>query len=73
MKTKQIISFLIVPLVIAGILLFADLVPGKPTLTYTLCVALLMATWWITEVVPLTVTSLLPVALFPLFGIMVQR
>jgi len=70
MKIKQIISFLIVPLIIIGILLFVDLVPGNPKVTRTLCVALLMAVWWITEVVPLAVTSLLPVALFPLFGIM---
>ena len=25
--------------------LVADLLPGKPTVTYALCVALLMATW----------------------------
>lgn len=70
MNFKQIISFLITPLVILFILLFADFVPRKPQVTYTFCVALLMAVWWITEVVPLAVTSLLPVALFPLFGIM---
>ena len=70
MKIKQIISLLIVPLIIIGILLFADFVPGNPKVTYTFCVALLMATWWITEIVPLAVTSLLPAALFPLFGIM---
>ncbi len=70
MKIKQLFSFLIVPLIILGILLFADFVPGNPKVTYTFCVALLMATWWITEIVPLAITSLLPVALFPLFGIM---
>ena len=32
-----------------------------------------MAVWWITEIVPLAITSLLPVALFPLFGIMDGR
>jgi len=32
--------------------------------------ALLMAVWWITEALPLAVTALVPVALFPLFGIM---
>ena len=29
----------------------------------------LMATWWMTEALPVAVTSLLPLALFPLFGI----
>ncbi len=33
-------------------------------------VALLMATWWMTEAVPIPATSLLPIALFPLLGIM---
>lgn len=70
MRTKQIISFIITPLAIICILLFADLDPGNPKVTYTFCIALLMAVWWITEVVPLAVTSLLPVALFPLFGVM---
>ncbi len=32
-------------------------------------VALLMAIWWILEAVPLAVTSLLPLALFPLAGV----
>ena len=36
----------------------------------TAAVAVLMATWWITEAVPLAATALLPIALFPLFGIM---
>ena len=70
MKIASIVGFLITPLVIISILLFADFVPDNPKVTYMLCVALLMAVWWITEVVPLAVTSLLPVALFPLFGIM---
>ncbi len=33
-------------------------------------VAALMAIWWITEAVPIAVTALLPLALFPLLGIM---
>lgn len=67
---KNYISFLIVPLISVIILLFFPLDPDNPKVTYTFCIALLMATWWITEIVPLAVTSLLPVALFPLFGVM---
>jgi sodium-dependent dicarboxylate transporter 2/3/5 len=33
-------------------------------------VALLMATWWITEAIPIPATALLPLILFPLLGIM---
>ncbi|MBI9038929.1 MAG: anion permease [Bacteroidales bacterium] len=51
-------------------ILFCDIEPGKPQVTYTLAIAILMAVWWITEIVPLAITSLLPVVLFPLFGIM---
>ena len=32
-------------------------------------IALLMATWWISEAVPIPVTALLPLVLFPLFGV----
>jgi len=52
------------------IVLFGNLKPGHPEVTYTLAIALLMAILWITEVIPLAVTSLIPVVLFPLFGIM---
>ncbi len=70
MKIKQLLSFIIVPIISLAIVLFADLKPGEPAVTNTLAVALLMAVWWITEAVPLAVTSLLPVALFPLLGLM---
>jgi sodium-dependent dicarboxylate transporter 2/3/5 len=32
-------------------------------------IAMLMATWWMTEAIPIPVTSLLPLILFPFFGI----
>ncbi len=50
-------------------MVFADLDPGNSKVTYCFAIALLMAVWWITEAVPLAVTALLPVALFPLFGV----
>lgn len=70
MKARQIIGFILTPLLVLVVLLFADLSPGHPEVTYTFCVALLMAVWWITEVLPLAVTSLIPVVLFPIMGIM---
>lgn len=50
--------------------LFFQLDPENSAVTYTLSVAVLMAIWWISQALPIAVTSLLPVALFPLFGIM---
>lgn len=63
-------------LVFAGIaifslfILFVELDPDRPVLTYTAGIALLMAFWWVTEAIPIAITSLLPVFLFPLFGVM---
>jgi len=66
MKTGLILG----PLVFLGVALFGELDPVKPEITFALAIALLMATWWITEALPLAVTSLVPVALFPIFGVM---
>ncbi len=70
MKTKQIISFLVIPVVMVWLMLFSDIGRNQPQVASTLAVALLMAVWWVSEVVPLAVTALLPVVLFPLFGVM---
>lgn len=39
----------------------------------TLAVTLLTACWWVTEALPIPVTSLLPFALFPLFGVLTHK
>ena len=36
----------------------------------TTALVVLMATWWMTQALPLTATALLPFVTFPLFGIM---
>ena len=64
------IVFLLAPVIAASIALFAHLDPKNPAVTYTLAVAVLMALWWVSEIVPLAVTSMLPIILFPVFGIM---
>lgn len=59
-----------------GILLFIIvlLIPTpdnvRPEAMHVLAVALLMATWWITEAIPIPATALLPIFLFPALGVM---
>jgi sodium-dependent dicarboxylate transporter 2/3/5 len=51
------------------LLLLFELDPGRPEVTRMAAVALLMATWWITDAIPLFATALLPLILYPLLGI----
>jgi len=55
------------------LLLFFDLDPENPAVTRTASIAVLMAVWWLTEAIPIPATALLPVALFPLLGVMPGR
>ncbi|MBK5208436.1 MAG: SLC13/DASS family transporter [Flavobacteriaceae bacterium] len=53
-----------------GIIFFVNLVPDKPEVTYTLAIAVLMAFLWISEAIPIGVTSFFPILLFPVLGIL---
>lgn len=61
---------------IAGIILFILMLIISPSFSmdrpaqYTAAVAILMATWWITEAIPIPATSLLPLILFPIFKVL---
>ena len=60
---------IIAPALSLLIIIFADLDPGNRNVTYTFAIAFLMAAWWISEAIPLAVTALIPVVLFPLLGV----
>jgi len=69
-RTKKTLFILSIIIFILLLLFPGILDADHPVIAYTAAVALLMAVWWMTEIVPLAVTSLIPVALFPLLGIM---
>ena len=68
--TSKIIGLFSGVILFLLIAIFVDLDPQNRATTYAMAIAVLMATWWITEAIPLSVTALLPVVLFPLFGVM---
>ncbi|KAB1071367.1 SLC13/DASS family transporter [Tamlana haliotis] len=57
-------------LVFFSMIFFVDLQPGKPEVTYTAAIAVLMAFWWVTEALPIGITSFLPIVLFPTLGVL---
>lgn len=69
-RNKIFWAFVFTPLVSVYFIFFSELVPGNPLIDTTLGIAILMAVWWISEAVPLAITALIPVAAFPLLGIM---
>ena len=63
------ISRYLFPVIALGIILlnpFSD----QPLVNKMIAVVVWMAGWWISEAVPIAITSLLPLILFPLLGIM---
>lgn len=70
MSIFQKIGFILGILVFIFILFLIELDPQKPNLTQMAAITALMAAWWITEAIPLAATSLIPLVLFPIFGIL---
>jgi len=64
------VLFFSAPFIAFFIIFFVEIEPDNPAIKNTLAVAVLMALWWVAEIVPLAITSLLPIALFPMLGIM---
>lgn len=57
------------PLIFAGFLLVPPPAGFEPEAWQVLGLTLFMATWWISEALPLPVTALLPVAVLPILGV----
>jgi sodium-dependent dicarboxylate transporter 2/3/5 len=68
-KGKQI-GFFLGPIVFVAMLLIPAPEGMKLEAWRVAAVTALMAIWWITEAIPIPATSLMPIALFPLLGVM---
>lgn len=69
MNMSYLLRFFSGPLAALAIILFVDIDVTNPMASRMLAVTLWMALWWLTEVVHLAVTSLLPFLLIPVLGI----
>ncbi|APG26469.1 anion transporter [Syntrophotalea acetylenivorans] len=67
---RQRVGLLLGPFLFCAFLLLPTPEGLAPEGQRMLAVAALMATWWMSEAIPIPATSLLPLALFPLLGIM---
>jgi len=67
---RQMVGLVLGPLLFILMLLFPTPEGMEPIAQKMAAIALLMATWWMCESIPIPATSLLPIPLFPLMGIM---
>jgi len=65
--SRESVGLVLGPLLFVAIVFLPSGVP--PQVQRMMAVAALMATWWVSEAIPLAATSLLPLALFPLLGL----
>ncbi len=73
MKTESNPSLLYIsmaPLIAILAWILAYLFELPVTIIITIAITVLTAVWWVTEALPIPVTSLVPIILFPLFGIL---
>ena len=68
--TRQKIGLFLGPILMVLMLVIPTPAGMAPDAQKMAAIALLMACWWMCESIPIPATSLLPIALFPLFGVM---
>lgn len=73
MKTQNNFLWIFGGLVIAGVLLCIPFPGLSWNGRIVLATAALMATWWVTEAMPIPATALLPLVIFPLFGVLTSQ
>ena len=66
----NLVKIILGPSLLYFLYYLVDLDPANPLVTITAAIAIWMAFWWITEAVPLAVTALLPIVLYPTLGVM---
>ena len=69
----QLIGLLLGPLLFVLTLLFLQAEGLDQNGIFVVAAALWIATWWVTEAIPIPATSLLPLVLFPMGGIMTNQ
>lgn len=69
--SNQHVFFLALGLLVAGLTFFLlDWLGEDRAICWTAAITLLCAIWWITEPIPIPATSLIPLALFPITGVL---
>ena len=67
---RKIFSLVLGIILFFCIIIFVDLGPNTENQKTMAAIAVLMSVWWITEAIPLAATALLPLLLFPVFGLL---
>jgi len=68
--SRRLTGLFLGPILFLLVLLLPQPEGMEATAQVVAAVTLLMATWWISEAIPIAATALLPIVLFPLLGVM---